>query len=337
MRPSPHALQRFHQALGAWYARHGRKYLPWRNTRDAYRIYLSEIMLQQTQVKTVLERFYHPFLTRFPTLKSVASAKEEDVLRAWQGLGYYSRALNFHKAARQCNCVLPRTVEELVALPGIGRNTAHAIAAFAYHAPVPVMEANLRRVLSRVFALEHATDTQLWECAHWLLDTKHPFDYNQAMMDVGALVCRKSSPACAQCPAALLCKGKSAPESYPAAKPKKQIPVRKKRIAVLVNERGQYYATPRTTRFLGGLYHFVELPADTTHIAIGKKEYALCEQIGHVQQLYSHFTLEAEIYRVQVSGSGKHWHGHNALRALPLSAAEQKILALLARGEAANG
>lgn len=337
MRPSPPALSRFHRALGAWYAAHGRKDLPWRNTRDPYAIYLSEIMLQQTQVKTVLERFYQPFLSRFPTLKSVAQASEQDVLRAWQGLGYYSRALNFHKAAKQCDGVLPHRVDALVALPGIGQNTAHAIAAFAYHAPVPVMEANLRRVLSRVFALEHPTDTQLWECANWLLDKKHPFDYNQAMMDIGALVCKKSAPACGQCPAASLCIGKESPESYPAAKPKNKTPMRKKRIAVLVNERGQYYATPRTTRFLGGLHHFIELPADTTHIAIGKKEYALNKQIGHVQQVYSHFTLEAEIYLVPVSASGKHWHGHNVLSTLPFSAAEQKILALLASKRAGNG
>ncbi|MBY0354265.1 MAG: hypothetical protein K2Q12_00885, partial [Rickettsiales bacterium] len=139
-----------HQTIHDWYAAHGRHSLPWRLTRDPYAIYVSEIMLQQTQVATVLTRFYHPFLARFPTLQSLADASQEEVLKAWEGLGYYSRARNLHQAAKICAPTLPTTVEGLLELPGIGRNTAHAIAAFAYHQPVAVMEANVKRVLHRL-------------------------------------------------------------------------------------------------------------------------------------------------------------------------------------------
>ncbi|NBX02669.1 MAG: A/G-specific adenine glycosylase [Alphaproteobacteria bacterium] len=331
---TPQRLRMLHQSLARWYAAHGRKDLPWRNTDDAYAIYLSEVMLQQTQVKTVLERFYFPFLTKFPTLKKLAAAPQDDVLRAWQGLGYYSRAINLHKAAKACKGKLPKTVGELVALPGIGRNTAHAICAFAYHAPVPVMEANLKRVLARIFAMEQLNEKELWAHAEDILDRKNPFDYNQAMMDIGATVCTKRSPKCSQCPAEKICAGKETPEKYPASRAKKTEKIRKKRIFILINDKKQIYATPRKTRFLGGLYHFIEMPDDAP--TKGAKK------LGDVRQVYSHFTLEAEVYlchpelaegSLRCLDSARHdkknWHGGNALAALPFSAAEQKILALL--------
>src|SRR5471030_2980369 len=173
-------IQAFHQHLHQWYNLHGRKQLPWRTTDDPYAIYISEIMLQQTQVKTVLERYYFPFLQRFPTLAALTAAPQDDVLNAWQGLGYYNRALNLHKAAKRCGEQLPGTAEALMSLPGIGRNTAHAIAAFGYRQPVTVMEANVRRVLSRIFALSCPDEKTLWDKAGALLDKGNPFDYNQA-------------------------------------------------------------------------------------------------------------------------------------------------------------
>lgn len=308
----------FHKALHGWYATHGRKDLPWRNTRDAYAIYVSEIMLQQTQVKTVLERFYHPFLKRFPTLKSLADANEKEVLKLWQGLGYYNRAGNLHQAAKACKTRLPRDVQSLMSLPGVGRNTAHAIAAFAYHAPVAVMEANVKRVISRIFALKTPSEKELWQKAELLLDRKNPFDYNQAMMDIGSTVCTKRSPDCPGCPANMICQGKANPELYPAPKIKKAVPVRKKYIVIRQNERGEYFATPRTGKFLRGLYHFVEL--DTPPQS---------KVLGRIRQQYSHFTLEADIYVKRAKGSGKYWHSKNALKKLPMSMAEQKILNLL--------
>ena len=155
----------FHRNLQQWYQQHGRKHLPWRNTQDPYAIYISEIMLQQTQVKTVLERYYFSFLERFPTLAALAKAPQNEVLNAWQGLGYYNRALNLHKTAKLCPKGLPDNVEALIALPGIGRNTAHAVAAFAYKQPVAVMEANVKRVLARIFTIKQLNERELWETA----------------------------------------------------------------------------------------------------------------------------------------------------------------------------
>ena len=312
----------FHKKLHEWYRNEGRKDLPWRNTNDAYAIYLSEVMLQQTQVKTVQERYYFQFLKRFPTLDALAKAKEQDVLSAWQGLGYYSRARNLHKAAKSCKGNLPRSIEELTTLPGIGRNTAHAIAAFAYHDPAAVMEANVKRVLSRIFALKSPTTEELWEKAGTLLDSKEPFDYNQAMMDIGAMVCTKRAPKCNQCPAETICEGKINPEAYPERTAKKAVPVRNKVIVVKQNQRGEYFATPRTSKFLSGLYHFEEHDAPYSP--------QKSRMLGHIRQQYSHFTLEADVYLLQTAkSSGKGWYSLKQLKKLPVSIAEKKILEML--------
>lgn len=331
--PLPAAsIRNFHQRLHAWYDKNGRHDLPWRRTNDPYAIYISEIMLQQTQVKTVLERYYFQFLECFPTLEKLAKSPREQVLQAWQGLGYYNRAVNMHNAAKACLTELPDNVEALIALPGIGRNTAHAVAAFAHHQPVAVMEANVRRVLSRIFALSSPSEQQLWEKASLLLDTKEPFNYNQAMMDIGAMVCSKRNPKCSQCPAQPICEGKVSPESYPAAKIKKAIPIRAKNIVVACNNKGEYYATPRSGRFLSGLYQFIEIGAEEKAIVLGGKTYKLADgrNLGSIRQQYSHFTLEAAVWLLDTkTASGKHWHSFSKLKALPCSMAETKILGLL--------
>ncbi len=366
----------FHQRLARWYEANGRKTLPWRTTRDPYAIYVSEIMLQQTQVKTVQERYYFQFLKRFPTLEALAAAKRQDVLKAWQGLGYYNRAVNLHEAAKQItgirdwglgigerqkrNILQTRSpnpeslIPTLMSLPGIGRNTAHAVAAFAYHTPVAVMEANVKRVLSRIFALENPTADALWEHATALLDTKNPFDYNQAMMDIGAMVCTKRAPRCKECPANAICAGTASPESYPAAKIKKATPVRKKYIFLLRNNAGEYFAEPRKGKFLNGMYGFVEKnicsplegerarTSDSDVRAVGGKVCASRntplpnhlpqgerEYLGAIRQQYSHFTLEAEVYLQKAQGSGKDWHSFSKLKKFPFSMAELKILKLL--------
>jgi len=329
------SLNTFHTRLHQWYAKHGRKTLPWRNTDDPYAIYVSEVMLQQTQVKTVLERYYFPFLKRFPTLRHLAKAPQKEVLQVWQGLGYYNRALNLHKAAQLCKTGLPASIEELISLPGIGKNTAHAVAAFAFGQPVAVMEANVKRVCARIFAMTSLNDGELWEKANLLLDTKQSFDYNQAMMDLGAMVCTKRSPGCRVCPAESICKGKASPESYPAAKSKKATKVREKKIIVLRNHKGQYYATARNSRFLNGLFHFVEMEPDSAHFTLGQKKYSLAKarQLGDICQQYSHFTLEAEVFLLEVGRlQGPDWHSAAELAKLPLSMAEQKILRLLGIG-----
>ncbi len=334
-------IKKFHLHLHAWYAKHGRKDLPWRTTRDPYAIYISEIMLQQTQVKTVLERFYIPFLKRFPTLGDLAASEADDVLQAWQGLGYYTRAMNLRAAAKAAGKTLPDTVEGLLALPGIGRNTAHAVCAFAYRKPVAVMEANVKRVLCRIFALEAPKEQELWDNAALLLDHSEPFDYNQAMMDIGAMVCTKRKPHCEQCPANTICQGKKNPEIYPAAKIKNATPVRQKRIAVLYNSKGQYYAQPRSSRFLHGLYHFLETAAGDKSVAFGAQELLFKDGqlLGHIRQQYSHFTLEADIWLMNAAQTGKGsngWYTFNELQKLPMSMAETKILALIEQAKTVN-
>lgn len=311
----------FHKALYRWYQANGRHELPWRNTPDAYAIYVSEIMLQQTQVKTVLERFYFPFLQKFPTLKALAKASQQEVLAAWQGLGYYSRAINLHEAAKRCPKGLPQSVETLMALPGIGRNTAGAIAAFAFRKPEAVMEANVKRVLCRVFALESPSEKTLWEKAYALLDVQNPFDYNQAMMDVGAMICTKTAPKCPQCPAQKICVGKNNPALYPAAKSKKAVPIRKRHIIVVHNGRGGFAASARSTRFLKGLYEFGETENPPPKTA---------KKIGEITQSYSHFTLQAQVWLMKAKKQPhQQWFARDELEKLPMSMAEKKLLAML--------
>lgn len=332
---SPAKKLAFHEALQRWYKTHGRRDLPWRNTSDPYAIYLSEIMLQQTQVKTVLEGYYAPFLKTFPTLAALANADRQAVTKQWEGLGYYTRAANLHKASQACKGVLPQTVEALHALPGIGRNTARAIACFAFGHAVPVMEANVRRILCRVFALRKADEDILWEKAEQLVDTQNPFDYNQAMMDIGALVCTKRNPRCGECPLAGICLGKASAESYPAAKVAKITPIRERIIVALRDKQGYYYLQRRETRFLNGLYGFPEYEPGTKSILHRNRDYSLkaTQIIGQIRQTYSHFTLHGIVYLlpvVQTKNTDLHQVTLEGMKLLPLSRADHKIMALLA-------
>lgn len=330
---SPKQISTFHTSLREWYDANGRKDLPWRVSDDPYHIYLSEVMLQQTQVKTVLERFYVPFLNAFPSLATLANASEESVLKAWEGLGYYSRARNLHKAAKLATPSLPYTIEELLSLPGIGKNTAHAIATFAYHQSVPVMEANVKRVLCRIFALERPTDQQLWDYAYSLVDSADPFTYNQAMMDIGATICTPKNPNCATCPAAKACAGKKMAEAYPQRKEKKAIPIRRPNIIVIQDINGALYMTPRETRFLGGMYQFIELGAEQDTLEFMGDSIALASltKLGNITHTYSHFKLEADVYHyaLNVAGNGAEWLNQKTITTLPLSGADKKVLGLL--------
>lgn len=320
--------------LEDWYEKHGRKDLPWRNTRDPYAIYISEIMLQQTQVKTVLARFYDPFLKRFPTLQSLKEATITEVLKAWEGLGYYSRARNLHQAAIAAAPDMPDTVEGLMALPGIGRNTAHAIASFAFGLPVPVMEANVKRVLHRVLAAEKLNDVQLFEAAATLLGTNDPFIHNQAMMDIGAVICTPKAPRCLLCPLNMLCQGKTEPERYPAAKPKKAVPVRRKIILAARDAEGKLYLEAGTQNLLGGLYAFLQFDPGPS-VTWQEKTYTLSglPVLGTLTHVYSHFRLEGDVHLLQLTEvkTGPHWHTLEEIRGLPLSKADHKALALLER------
>jgi A/G-specific adenine glycosylase len=197
-----------------WFDRHGRKDLPWQKAVTPYRIWLSEIMLQQTQVTTVIP-YYRKFLQRFPNLKSLAAADIDEVLSHWSGLGYYARARNLHKAAQlivaQHGGRFPKDIDTITALPGIGRSTAGAILAFSFGQRHPILDGNVKRVLARVIALDQWPGSRDGEAALWQwserLTPRHRIaDYTQAIMDLGATVCTRSKPACDRCPMTSLCR-----------------------------------------------------------------------------------------------------------------------------------
>jgi A/G-specific adenine glycosylase len=202
----------FHRDLLRWYRRH-RRSLPWRDTRDPYPIWVSEIMLQQTRVDTVLP-YYARWLRAFPTVQALARAKSDPVLKLWEGLGYYSRARNLHRAAqavvREYAGQLPRTAEGLRELPGIGRYTAGAIASIAFGERVPLVDGNVARVFARIFAITAnvkapRTMEILWQLAEKLVPERGPGDFNQALMELGALVCTPANPRCEVCPMRHVC------------------------------------------------------------------------------------------------------------------------------------
>ncbi len=198
----------FQIRLLAWYSRHRRR-LPWRGNPTPYRVWVSEIMLQQTQVKTVLP-YYERFLSRFPDVRTLASAPEEDVLAAWAGLGYYSRARSIHRAAvkivREHNGRFPETMDDILKLPGVGRYTAGAIHSIAFNRPAPVVDGNVRRVISRLNGIKgRIPETFFWKQSSAWVPATRPSDFNQAVMELGALICTPSDPRCADCPVASLC------------------------------------------------------------------------------------------------------------------------------------
>ena len=243
--------------LLAWYRAH-RRDLPWRRTRDPYRIWVSEIMLQQTQVATVLP-YYDRFLKRFPDVRALARAPEAEVLRHWAGLGYYSRARNLREAARRVageGGNLPAEPEALRELPGIGRYTAGAIASIAFGKPAPLVDGNVIRVLSRLFGVDGdmsrpANQERIWELAGRLVKGEAPGDLNQALMELGATVCTPAQPNCAVCPVKADCRarGADAVERYPDMG-KKEATVRVRMACAVVRREGRLLIEDRKSHRL---------------------------------------------------------------------------------------
>jgi A/G-specific adenine glycosylase len=242
-------MKPFARELLAWFDHHGRKDLPWQHPRDAYRVWLSEIMLQQTQVVTVVG-YFERFVARLPTLRALAEADEDLVLALWSGLGYYRRARFLHRAAQLCverhDGELPRDLDALVALPGIGRSTAGAILAQAWGLPFPILDGNVKRVLTRFHGIagfpgDSKVEKQLWTLAEEHTPPARLADYTQAIMDLGATLCVRSRPACTLCPQSVSCvahrDGLTA--SIPARKPTKTIPTRATTMLVLRDEQGR--------------------------------------------------------------------------------------------------
>ena len=305
-----------------WYKKYGRHDLPWRNTTDAYHIYLSEIMLQQTQVKTVLDRFYFQFLEKFPSLEVLAKANEHEVLKAWEGLGYYTRARNLHKTAKIVQTSLPNSAQELIKLPGIGPSTSHAIACFAFKAPLPILDGNVKRILYRVHACKNAKDKELWQMAYQLFKghEKYAYEYNQAMMDIGSYVCTLKNPSCDLCPFEQQCLGKSEPHVYPQKKKKKPKELRQRSL-VIYTHKHQIALFQNDSKLLKGLYSFKQYEEE-----LDQSEY---DYVGDIKHEYTHISLRAKVYTKEVAKSCYDtWFDEEDLEKIALSKADHKALAL---------
>ncbi len=260
----------FSAALVAWQREHGRHDLPWQRDRDPYGIWVSEIMLQQTQVSAVIP-YYERFMARFPAVQALAAASTDEVMQHWSGLGYYARARNLHRAAcivaNELGGSFPRTAAELESLPGIGRSTAAAIAAFAFGARAAILDGNVKRVLARAFAVEGwpgeaRVEARLWSLAETLLPARDVEAYTQGLMDLGSTVCTRASPRCGDCPVASRCAAlaSGAVTRYPAPRPAKARPHRK--AVYLVAVRGDTVLLERrpASGIWGGLWCLPELP-----------------------------------------------------------------------------
>jgi A/G-specific adenine glycosylase len=256
--------QAFAQALLKWYAAHQRR-LPWRGVHDPYRVWVSEIMLQQTQVETVIP-YYARWMARFPTVQALAAAAEQDVLALWEGLGYYARARNLWRAAQivvtDYRGQLPSDPDTLRALPGIGRYTAGAIASIAFGRGAAVLDGNVKRVLARVFDLtvdvkSPEGEKELWALAERLLPAKHVGDYNQALMDLGATICAPRNPACLMCPVQAQCEARQlgAQHARPVTAPRAPVPHQVIVTGIMV-KRDRVLITQRPEGLLGGLWAF---------------------------------------------------------------------------------
>ena len=270
-----------HISLLQWYDKSGRHQLPWRNTDNIYHIYLSEIMLQQTQVNRVRDEYYPQFLERFPSLESLAKAPQDDVLALWSGLGYYSRARNLHKTAILSQDGLPNIQKELLKLPGIGKYTASAICSFGHNQNIPVVDTNIARVIKRFFALLNPKDATVWEYATKFVNAKEPRHHNLALMDLGSLVCTPKNPQCDKCPLEEECQGKGEAELYTQTKKKEYedlelflgVYIKENKIALQISQERMYkdmlvlpHIDPIEENFIGKFKHSYTKYRLTVHL-----------------------------------------------------------------------
>lgn len=347
-----------------WQKIHGRHSLPWQQSRDAYRVWLSEIMLQQTQVTAVIP-YYQQFLTSFPTVFDLANASSEQVMSHWSGLGYYTRARNLHACAKRIvadyNGVFPHQPELLADLPGIGRSTAAAIAAFSYGERAAILDGNVKRVFTRVFGIAglpsvRAVEDDLWQRAQALMplagEEKKIQSYTQGLMDLGATLCTRTKPLCGVCPLQKRCVALATDRvaELPAKKPKKTTPT-KQVIMLMVTDNNQVLLEKRPDSGIwGGLYSLPELdyvdPADSKDHSTAAQlrlnfqralhvfgELDTVQKLAQISHVFSHYKLEISPYRCSlkqrittISEDTHVWYPIAQCASAPLPAPIKKLL-----------
>lgn len=342
--------------LLAWYRREARD-LPWRRTRDAYRIWVSEVMLQQTQVATVVP-YYERFMQAFPTVAALAKAPLQSVLKRWEGLGYYARARNLHAAARfivaQRGGKMPVTAADWQTLPGIGRYTAAAIASIAHHEPVAALDGNVARVLVRLFAVRQPIDSPtvrglLWKGAQRLLAARRAGDFNQAMMELGARVCTPRNPNCGVCPLQRFCRGaaQGRAERLPVKRTRRAAqPVRA--AAAAIEHQGRYLLVRRPAQgILGGLWQFpaVQLNGGGATSALRahvrsrlRLDVRVGRQLATVRHEMTHRRLEVRVYGCACDESGvrvegERWLAPEEFGELPMSVLDRRLAEIVLQGK----
>ena len=339
-------------SLLAWYREQGR-ILPWRTTRDPYAIWISEIMLQQTQVKTVLP-YYQRWLQQFPTVHDLAEADQQTVLKAWEGLGYYARARNLHKTAKEIcdrfHGILPQSAEQLETLPGIGRTTAGGIASSAFNQPAPILDGNVKRVLARIIGLTKPSNRamkSLWLTSEQLLSPKNPRDFNQALMDLGATVCLPKQPDCDRCPWVKLCFAykNQLQHQLPMTESRAPIPLKQIGVAVIWNDQNEILIDRRPADgLLGGLWEFpggkieVEETPEACILREIKEEIGIDISVGDhlisVDHAYTHFKVRLIVHHCRyVSGEPQtlacdeiRWVNPEELSDFPFPKANKQII-----------
>ncbi|MEX2482384.1 MAG: A/G-specific adenine glycosylase [Gammaproteobacteria bacterium] len=299
----------FATRIVTWAQAHGRHDLPWQRSPTPYRVWLSEIMLQQTQVQTVIP-YFERFTASFPDVAALAAAELDEVLHLWSGLGYYSRARNLHAAARHVvsehDGVFPATLEALVTLPGIGRSTAAAILALAHDIPAAILDGNVKRVLARYHAEsgwpgKTAALDRLWAHAEDHLPPQHARAYTQALMDLGATLCTRTRPDCPRCPLESDCAARrsSMPTAYPGKRPRRTLPERRTCFLIISNDAGHVLLERRPPHGIwGGLWCFPEID-DATQLAARLEAFGLSREmepvaLATISHTFTHFRLTIE-------------------------------------------
>ena len=297
------AVTSYQQSLLKWFVQNGRHDLPWQGEFDPYHVWLSEIMLQQTQVKTVIPYFLN-FIDAFPSISDLAQANQDEVMKHWAGLGYYARARNLHKAAQHIcqkyDAIIPSNAQDLLSLPGVGQSTAHAILSIAFNQATPILDGNVKRVFARLFAIDEVLsgakiEQKLWQLAHRLMPRQKTQNYTQAQMDLGATICTRTKPKCIICPLQKMCLSLAYNhiEKYPLKK-NKAVKKIKSTVFHLYQYQDEILLMKKPNQGIwGGLYVLPEHALE-----IGEYSHMLCEEQKHI---FTHFELYYDIKVYQLS------------------------------------